>query len=58
MSSSAERDCTWLTPSQISSTPAMPPNRVDLVIRRTTRMINRMQTMPATADANRHPVGV
>ncbi len=58
MSSSADRDWTWLTPSQISSTPAMPPSRVDLVIRRTTRMISRTLTMPATADASRQPVGV
>ena len=58
MSSSADRDWTWLTPSQISSTPAIPPSSVDLVIRRTTRMISSTLTMPATAEANRQPVGL
>ncbi len=58
MSSSAERDCTWLTPSQISRTPAMPPSSVDPVIRRVTRTISRMDTMPATAEASRQPVGL
>ena len=58
MSSNADRDWTWLTPSQISRTPAIPPSSVDLVIRRTTRTISSTLTMPATAEANRQPNGV
>ncbi len=55
MSSIPIRDCTCDTPSQISSTPAMAPSRSDPVSRRAIRMTSRMLTVPATAEANRHP---
>ena len=49
------RDCTWLTPSAMSSTPAIPPSRVDRVIRRTIRTISSTQAVPASAADSRHP---
>jgi hypothetical protein len=55
MSSIPMRDCTWLTPSAMSSTPAIPPNKVERVIRRTIRTMSNTQTVPASAAEIRHP---
>jgi hypothetical protein len=55
MSSIPILDWTWLTPSQISSTPAIPPSIVDLVILRAMRTISSTHTVPAMAAVKRQP---
>ncbi|CNV74272.1 Uncharacterised protein [Mycobacterium tuberculosis] len=46
---------TKLTPSQISSTPAMAPTNVDRLIRRTIRTTSATRTTPSRAPVNRQP---
>lgn len=57
-SSIPTRACTWLTPSQISRTPASAPSRVERVMRRAIRMISSTIRVPASAALTRQPQGV
>lgn len=54
-SSKAVRAVTKLTPSAITSSPAIPPTSVDLLIRRAIRTTRRTMTTPHTAPENRQP---
>ncbi len=55
MSSIPMRDCTWLTPSAISSTPAMAASRSERVSLRAIRTTISTMSVPATAEENRQP---
>lgn len=54
-SSSAVREATKLTPSQMTSTPAIAPTSVDRLIRRTIRITSATMTTPSNAPVNRQP---
>ena len=54
-SSSAVRDATKLTPSAMSSRPAIAPTIVERVIRRTMRATRAIPITPSTAPVNRQP---
>ena len=49
------RDCTWDSPSQISSTPAIPPSSVERVSLRPARTISSTIRVPASAAETRQP---
>ncbi len=55
LSSSAVRAATKLTPSAISSSPAIAPIMVERVIRRTIRTTSATSSTPSTALVNRQP---
>ena len=57
MSSSASRDSTKCSPSNISSSPPMQPSTVEPVIRRSSRHITSTISAPTTAEAIRQPNG-
>ena len=54
-SSSAVRAATKLTPSQMSSNPAMPPTSVERLMRRTIRTTSATMITPSSAPVNRQP---
>ncbi len=54
-SSNAVRAVTKLTPSQMTSTPAIAPTRVERLIRRTIRITSATMTTPSSAPVNRQP---
>ncbi len=58
MSRIAVRDSTSSRPSSAISSPATQPSRVERVIRRTIRASSRIDSVPTSATANRHPNGV
>ena len=55
MSSSAVRDITNARPSRVSSTPAMPPTRVERDNRRASRIVTRTSRVPKISGMNRQP---
>ena len=55
-SSNAVRAVTKLTPSQISSSPAMAPTSVERVIRRTVRITRAIVITPSRAPVKRQPI--
>ena len=54
-SSSAVRDITNASPSNVSSTPARPPTSVERETRRTSRIVTRTSSVPKTSAENRQP---
>ena len=57
MSSRPMREMTKLNPSRESSAPATTPSSVEPVSRRVSRQRTTTATVPAIAEANRHPSG-